>query len=108
MRQQAHHAAALPDSPLDLCTSRWAERGAVGYEALAEDGFMILAERLRGAEERQVVGQVLAKVLKAQPDMEQVGGRAGGCAGGMMCIVALPAGPLLLWDADAWKHSTAT
>ncbi len=49
----------------------------MGYEALSEDGFMILAERLRSGEERQVVGQVLAKVLKAQPDMEQVGGGLG-------------------------------
>ncbi len=50
----------------------------MGYTALAEEGFMILAERLRSGEERDVVAQVLAKVLKVQPDMEQVGASGGG------------------------------
>lgn len=51
-------------TPRDLF--RWAERGAVGYEELAENGAMILGERLRSQEERAVVRDVLAKVMKAQ------------------------------------------
>lgn len=45
---------------------RWAGRGAVGYQQLAEDGFAVLGERLRSAEERAVVAEVLEKVLGAK------------------------------------------
>ena len=37
---------------------RWALRGAVGYDELALNGFLLLAERLRSPEERTVVRQV--------------------------------------------------
>jgi midasin len=37
---------------------RWANRGAVGYQELAETGYMLLGERLRTAEERATVRQV--------------------------------------------------
>ncbi|KAF6262490.1 hypothetical protein COO60DRAFT_1699221 [Scenedesmus sp. NREL 46B-D3] len=57
-------------TPRDLF--RWAERGAVGYEALALDGFMVLGERLRSAEERGVVVEVLEQVLRVKLDLEQV------------------------------------
>lgn len=40
-------------TPRDLF--RWAERGAAGYQALAEEGFALLGERLRSAEERALV-----------------------------------------------------
>lgn len=43
---------------------RWAERGAVGYEALAEDGALVLGERLRDAGERAKVVGVLHKVMR--------------------------------------------
>lgn len=59
------------DSGMCLCV-RWAERGAVGYEALAVDGFMVLGERLRSSEERSVVVEVLEQVMKVKIDMEQV------------------------------------
>ena len=51
-------------TPRDLF--RWAERGAVGYQALAEDGFAILGERLRQPQERDTVAAVLSKTLNAQ------------------------------------------
>lgn len=57
-------------TPRDLF--RWAERGAVGYEAIAVDGFCVLGERLRSAEERSLVVEVLEKVLKVKLDMQQV------------------------------------
>jgi midasin len=57
-------------TPRDLF--RWAERGAVGYEALAVDGFCVLGERLRSAEERSLVVEVLESVLRVRLDMEQV------------------------------------
>jgi len=40
-------------TPRDLF--RWAERGPAGHQALAEEGFCILGERLRSAEERGLV-----------------------------------------------------
>lgn len=59
-------------TPRDLF--RWAERGAVGYEQLAVDGFCVLGERLRSSEERALVVEVLQSVLRVQLDMEQVRG----------------------------------
>lgn len=38
----------------------------MGYQELAEDGFAVLGERLRGGEERDVVAAVLQKVLGAK------------------------------------------
>ena len=49
-------------TPRDLF--RWADRRAADYQGLAEDGYMILAERLRDPTERDVVRQVLATHLK--------------------------------------------
>ena len=54
-------------TPRDLF--RWAERGAVGYQALAEDGFAVLGERLRQPQERDLVAAVLSKTLNAQVSM---------------------------------------
>ena len=48
-------------TPRDLF--RWAERGAVGYEQLAENGFAVLGERLRLPAERDTVAAVLQKTL---------------------------------------------
>jgi hypothetical protein len=73
--QQVHatftQIAKSPTRP-SLCCRRWAERGAVGYEALALDGFMVLGERLRSGEERAVVVEVLQQVLRVTLDLEQV------------------------------------
>ncbi len=51
-------------TPRDLF--RWASGEAVGYQQLAETGYMLLAERLRGASDRVTVQQVLEKVLNAK------------------------------------------
>lgn len=45
---------------------RWAGRHANGYEQLAEDGFLVLGERLRSAEERKLIKAVLGKQLGAK------------------------------------------
>ena len=47
---------------------RWAQREAVGYQQLAENGYMLLAERVRKVEERLVVKQVIEKVMKVKID----------------------------------------
>ncbi len=51
-------------TPRDLF--KWAGRGAVGYQQLAEAGYMLLAERLREPAEREVVAQVLQAVMRVQ------------------------------------------
>ena len=47
---------------------RWAQREAVGYQQLAENGYMLLVERVRRVEERVVVKQVIEKVMKVKID----------------------------------------
>lgn len=51
-------------TPRDLF--RWADRHAASYEELAEDGFLVLGERLRSAEERQLIKGVLKKQLNVK------------------------------------------
>lgn len=49
---------------------RWALRGAVGYEELAAHGYMILAERVRVPEEREIVLKIIEKVMRVKLDMD--------------------------------------
>lgn len=49
---------------------RWAHREAVGYEQLAANGYMLLAEKCRNSEEKLMVKSVLEKVMKVQLDMD--------------------------------------
>ncbi|RKO94177.1 P-loop containing nucleoside triphosphate hydrolase protein [Blyttiomyces helicus] len=47
---------------------RWAGRGADGYQRLAEDGFMLLAERIRREDDRATVKAALEKEMKVMID----------------------------------------
>lgn len=49
---------------------RWAFRDAVGYDELAANGYMLLAERVRSPEEKQVVKETLEKVMRVKLDMD--------------------------------------
>ena len=51
-------------TPRDLF--KWAGRGAVGYQHLAESGYLLLAERLRSAPERAVVQEVLESIMRVK------------------------------------------
>nr|CAG8526340.1 11509_t:CDS:10 [Entrophospora candida] len=51
---------------------RWAERCAIGYQELAEQGYMLLAERIRIPEEKAIVKQVLETVMKVKIDENQM------------------------------------
>ena len=51
-------------TPRDLF--KWAGRGAVGYEQLAENGYLLLGERLRTTEDRALVRQVLERQMRVQ------------------------------------------
>lgn len=50
---------------------RWAMRDAVGYEELAANGFMLLGERVRKNEEKEVVRQTIEKVMRVKLDMDE-------------------------------------
>eukprot|EP00741_Cyanophora_paradoxa_P000351 tig00000403_g342.t1 len=54
-------------TPRDLF--RWASRGALSYAELAEEGYAVLAERLRRDEEKETVRRALEKHLKAPVDV---------------------------------------
>lgn len=51
---------------------RWAERHGSGYEELARNGYMLLAERLRNSEEKEVVQRVLEKRMRVKLDVNQL------------------------------------
>ena len=43
---------------------RWADRQARDYQELAEDGYMLLAERVRHLEDKHAVKEVIEKIMK--------------------------------------------
>ena len=58
--------------PLLHALHSWGNRRANGYQALAVDGYLILAERLRTPEERAVVRSVLERVMRVTLDIDAV------------------------------------
>lgn len=55
-------------TPRDLL--RWAERGGSSKSAIAMEGYMLLAERLRSDEEKEIVRSVIEEQLKVSIDCE--------------------------------------
>jgi midasin len=51
---------------------RWALRKAVGYEDLARDGYMLIAERVRKPSDRKVIQNILEKELKVKLDPDSI------------------------------------
>lgn len=49
---------------------RWAKRDVIGYQQLAENGYMLLAERARRADDKIVVKEVVQDVMKVTIDTE--------------------------------------
>ncbi|SCV04461.1 LAMI_0H16314g1_1 [Lachancea mirantina] len=50
---------------------RWALRDSVGYDELAANGYMLLAERCRSLDEKKVVMSIIEKVMRVKLDMSQ-------------------------------------
>lgn len=48
---------------------RWGGRGSVGYQQLAEDGYMLLAERARRPDDKAVVKEVIEQEMKVTIDV---------------------------------------
>ncbi|RNF26020.1 MDN1, midasin-like protein [Trypanosoma conorhini] len=57
-------------TPRDLF--RWAERRPGTYQEMAEHGFLLLAERCRKAEERQIVKDIIESVTKTELNEEAI------------------------------------
>lgn len=54
---------------------RWALREAIGYEELAANGYMILGERVRKLDEKEMVKTTIEKVMRVKLDMEAYYGK---------------------------------
>jgi len=57
-------------TPRDLL--RWAERRASSKVELAQDGYMLLAERLRTQDEKDIVKQEIERQLKVKIDLDEL------------------------------------
>src|SRR5882762_5090360 len=51
---------------------RWAERDAIGYQELAENGYMLLAERARREDDKHAVKEVIESVMKVHIDEKAI------------------------------------
>jgi midasin len=51
---------------------RWAGRDAVGYQELAENGYMLLAERARREDDKNAVKEVIESVMKVRIDEKAI------------------------------------
>ncbi|WFC94542.1 hypothetical protein MBRA1_001174 [Malassezia brasiliensis] len=60
------HAATLRD------LFRWGARQAVGYEQLADTGYMLLAERARSVRDRDTIRAVIEEVMRVRIDPERL------------------------------------
>ncbi|WEJ92653.1 AAA ATPase midasin [Yamadazyma tenuis] len=49
---------------------RWAFREAIGYEELAANGYMLLAERVRKEDEKLIVKETIEKIMRVKLDMD--------------------------------------
>ena len=48
---------------------RWGMREAIGYEQLAENGYMLIAERARRPDDKAVVKEVIEQIMKVEIDV---------------------------------------
>ncbi|KAH0831978.1 midasin [Lanmaoa asiatica] len=75
---------------------RWAGRDAIGYQELAENGYMLLAERARRIEDKLVVKEVIETVMKVRIDEKSLYDLQGPEVEGYIgCIV--PSSPQVVW-----------
>lgn len=51
---------------------RWGNREAIGYEQLAINGYMLLAEKNRKVEEKYIIKKALEKVMRVQIDVDEL------------------------------------
>lgn len=51
---------------------RWGNRDAIGYEQLAINGYVLLAERTRRREDKLVVKEVIEEIMKVEIDLSKI------------------------------------
>ncbi|KAJ1018157.1 hypothetical protein NDA16_005023 [Ustilago loliicola] len=51
---------------------RWGNREAVGYQQLAENGYMLIAERARRLDDKETVREVIEKIMKVKLDVDHM------------------------------------
>ncbi|KAJ9475426.1 Midasin [Pseudozyma hubeiensis] len=51
---------------------RWGNREAVGYQQLAENGYMLIAERARRSDDKDIVKEVIEKVMRVKLDVDRM------------------------------------
>lgn len=51
---------------------RWGNREAVGYQQLAENGYMLIAERARRSDDKDTVREVIEKIMKVKLDVDHM------------------------------------
>jgi midasin len=102
--QKRRQAARVFDSKQGFATLRdlfrWAGRGAVGYQQLAEDGYMLLAERARRADDKVVVKEIIENIMKVRIDektMYDLQSRGGDLAS--FLDQAIPSANSLVWTS---------
>ncbi|KZT67287.1 hypothetical protein DAEQUDRAFT_812985 [Daedalea quercina L-15889] len=79
---------------------RWAQRDALDYQELAENGYMLLAERARRDDDKAVVKEVIESIMKVRIDESQMydmHGRAQGLAEYLGC--SIPSETSLVWTS---------
>ena len=71
---------------------RWAGREATSYEDLAENGYMLLAERVRQPEDKQVVKEVIEKAMNVTISEDKI------------YDVDIGSSPIVLQDPIVWTR----
>ncbi|SJX65482.1 related to MDN1-Huge dynein-related AAA-type ATPase (midasin) [Sporisorium reilianum f. sp. reilianum] len=51
---------------------RWGNREAMGYQQLAENGYMLIAERARRADDKETVKDVIEKIMRVKLDVDRM------------------------------------
>ena len=79
---------------------RWAGRDAMSYQELADNGYMLLAERARREEDKNIVKEVLESVMKVSIDPERLYNLEGSDADVAAYLgISLPTESSLVWTS---------
>ncbi|KAI0087051.1 hypothetical protein BDY19DRAFT_324469 [Irpex rosettiformis] len=79
---------------------RWAGRDAMSYQELADNGYMLLAERVRREEDKTIVKGVLESVMKVSIDPERLYDLQGSATDVAAYLgISLPTKSSLVWTS---------
>lgn len=51
---------------------RWGNREAIGYQQLAENGYMLIAERARRTDDKNIIKEVIEKIMRVKLDVDRM------------------------------------